>query len=397
MSAQVLVTHPGRQHSHQAALGLCRAGLLAAYWSGVPSVASHGAWVPRVLWRWLVRHSPVDLPPGRTRLAAWAPGLRRLGGSLLPRPLAAQLDFLACRLFDAWAAASLGRVAARAVLACEISALATFRAARRRGWTTLLDAPSLHHSVQDRLHGFTEPVELHRRIARVKDEEIDLADHILTVSPLARASYIEAGVRPERVHALGLGADLALFEARDAAREPGGRFRFVFCGAPIRRKGFDVLVGALRRAFAQGLDAELRVAGGRGDAAACAHALPPDRVRLLGPLTQAALASELRGADCLVLPSRSDSFGMVVVEALACGVPVLVSDQVGARELVDAGTGVVVPAGDEDALCAALLDLACRRPELRRMTAACRRAALSASWERYHESLADLVQRLVPQ
>ncbi|HKV06556.1 MAG TPA: hypothetical protein VJ725_00365, partial [Thermoanaerobaculia bacterium] len=60
---RILVTHPGRQHSHQAALGLERAGMLAGYWSGVPA-AGYG------------RYAPVALAPGRARSAPWAPALR---------------------------------------------------------------------------------------------------------------------------------------------------------------------------------------------------------------------------------------------------------------------------------------------------------------------------------
>lgn len=395
MKRGVVVTHPGRQHSHQAALGLHRAGLLAAYWSGVPSVREQGGWVPRSLWRHFVRYGPIDLPPKRAGWAPWVPALRRASDAL-PKAAATRVDYFACRAFDRWVARRLPRVTTDAVLACEISALETFRAAKSRGLVTLLDAPSFHHAAQDRLHGFTEPASVHRRITGVKDAEIALADHILTVSELARGTYLEAGVPAGKVHAVSLGADLGLFRARDAAAATVGPFRYVYCGAMLIRKGFDVLVAAFLAASARGLDAELRVIGPRGDAAPHAERLPRERVRLLGPLPQEAVAAEMRSADCLVLPSRNDSFGMVVAEALACGVPAIVSDQVGARDLVTPGrTGFVVPAGEAGPLADVLLDCASRRAELRAMTGACRAAAESATWEAYHTRLATLVSRLL--
>jgi glycosyltransferase involved in cell wall biosynthesis len=365
--------------------------LLSGYWSGVPAVREQGAWVPRRLWRRFVRYEAIDVPSGRTRWAPWVPALRQASG-LLPQSLGARIDLLACRAFDRWAARRLHEPGATAVLACEISALTTFRRAKQLGMTTLLDAPSFHHAAQDRLHGFTEPPRVHRRITAVKDEEIRLADHVITVSSLARATYLDAGVAADKVHAVSLGADIALFEQRRGTEPATGRFRFLYCGAMLIRKGFDVLAAAFRDAVAKGLDAELCVIGPSGDAASHAKHVPRERLQLVGPLTQAALAEEMRAADCLVLPSRNDSFGMVVAESLACGVPAIVSDQVGARDLIEPGrTGFVVPAGDVGALTAVLLDCASRRSELRAMAGACRGVAETATWEAYHARLADLV------
>ncbi len=152
------------------------------------------------------------------------------------------------------------------MIACEISALATFREARRRGIATLLDAPSIHHAAQDRLHGTTDPPRLHRRIVAVKDAEIALADQILTVSELARQTYVDAGVPPEKVHAVPLGADLELFSP-DGADRKGADFTFLFSGATIHRKGFDLLLEAFDRVRAGAPAVRLRLAGPRGDSA----------------------------------------------------------------------------------------------------------------------------------
>ena len=167
---KVLVTHPGRQHSHQAALALQGAGMLAGYWSGVPA-AGFG------------RNSPVPLDPRRARSFPWTPALRRAG------PWS---DFLACRLFDRWAARGLREGGSAAVIACEISALATFERARRLGMTTLLDAPSIHHAAQDRLHGTADSPALHRRIVAVKDAEIALAWAYISISALGSAGSLSA-------------------------------------------------------------------------------------------------------------------------------------------------------------------------------------------------------------
>jgi glycosyltransferase involved in cell wall biosynthesis len=369
--------------------------MLAGYWAGVPAVEEQARRVPRSLRARFARYVPVPLEPSLARWFPWTPALRRTGDTVLPSSAAAWTDFAACRLFDRWVARGLGKIEADAVLACEISALETFRTAKQRGLANFLDAPSVHHAAQDRLHGTTDSPRLHRRIIRIKDEEIALADHVVTVSELARQTYLDAGVPAEKVHAVPLGADLGLFSPDGSGPEKGRPFTFLFSGATIRRKGFDLLLDAFDRAAAERPEARLRIVGPRGDLGHLLAGQDPDRVAFLGPRTQSELAAELRQADVLVLPSRNDSFGMVVAEAMASGTPVLISEMVGAKDLVTEGrTGWIVPV-DDVAVLADQMAWCCRhREEVRAMGSDCRRAAETATWPAYHQRFAELVRSL---
>jgi glycosyltransferase involved in cell wall biosynthesis len=258
------------------------------------------------------------------------------------------------------------------------------------GLRTLLDAPSLHHAAQDRLHGTADSPRLHRVIVAVKDEEIRLADHIVTVSNLARETYLEAGVEPGKVHAVALGADLDLFTPPD--RRPPAPVRFVFAGATIRRKGFDILIAACDRLAASGTPFSLRLVGPVTDSAW------RDRpwASAAGSVPQRDLAREFQAAHCLVLPSRNDSYGMVVAEALATGMPAIVSDMVGSKDLVIAEeTGWVIPHDDADALAERLIACARNPAALAAMAPACRKIALGATWDAYAERFVALCRRIV--
>lgn len=396
----VLVSHPGRQHSHQAAMALSQAGMLAGYWAGVPSHQDQQAWIPR---RWrerYIRYAPIAIPEGRARWLPIAVSLRRLGRLSRTKWIEQPIDFLACRAFDRQVARRLEATGARAVIACEISALETFRLAKRLGMCTILDAPSVHFSTQDRISPSDERPWLHQRIVEVKHAELALADHVITVSSLARDTYLEAGVASARVHAVALGADTRLFiSSADSAdrRLPTTPFTFVFAGATLHRKGVDILIDAFEKLQERMPGcASLVFIGTRGDAH---HRI--ERCRVKGimtrpPVKQSDLQKAFSAADCFVLPSRHDSFGMVVAEAMACGLPAIVSTMVGAKDLIEEGaSGWVVPVADAGALAERMAWCVEHRDAVRAMGPAARAAAERHDWESYRARFSTLIRQLV--
>jgi glycosyltransferase involved in cell wall biosynthesis len=368
----VLVCHPGRQHSHQLALGLHEHGRLAGYLAGLP------AW-----WRPL----PPALASADVRTFPIAPVSRRIGAGL-GGDAAVRAEYWGYRAFDRWCAREVRRRALRAVVCYENAALETFRAARAAGIRCILDAASVHHALQDMRWPPTESAPLHRSITAAKDEELGLADAVLACSAMAGRSYVEAGVPAGRVHALHLGVDICQFQPLPR-RERATSVHFAFVGAARRLKGFDLLLEALADVRAAYPDTTLGVFG---DARACPSA---SGVEYHGQLDHPRLALELALCDCLVLPSRFDSFGLVVLEAMACGLPVIVSDGAGAAECVDEATGWIVPMGDRDALASAMRRCIERRAELPALGAAARLVAEQNDWSVYRERATRLIESLL--
>ncbi|MFD9698427.1 glycosyltransferase family 4 protein [Lentzea sp. NPDC059081] len=163
----------------------------------------------------------------------------------------------------------------------------------------------------------------------------------------------------------------------------------LLCVASITpRKGHDVLVRAL-----QGIDADWRLTCVGPHGPFLAQLPPDDRVSYPGPLAGEALTSAYATADLFVLASRAETWGMVVTEALAHGLPVIASAVPDA--LGDGGT--LVPIGDESAFAAALT---CWFHDQKyrdglRVRARVRRAALS-TWDESTEDLRRVLATLRP-
>lgn len=151
-----------------------------------------------------------------------------------------------------------------------------------------------------------------------------------------------AAAEDARMRATAIGDELDLPE----------RF-VVFAGRLVEAKGIPDLVAALRRL---GNDAPTVVVAGQGPLERELAAVP--KLRLLGFQPQTRLIELFALASAAVLPSRTEPWGVVVNEALACGCPVIVSDAVGAAEdlVRDGIDGRIVAAGDVDGLAAALLE-----------------------------------------
>lgn len=390
---QILVAHPGRQHSHQLARALHDENALAEYWTGVPTAdpASKGP-----LYQKAIRYSPqptTALPRCVVRHWYVMPIVRRLAELVFSPSRAKALRHRAAAWFDAWVARRVPS-GLDAVVCYENAARDTFRAAKEQGATTILDAASVHHTWQDAFYEPTESAAAHRRITRRKDEEIALADHVVTVSEFARESYVEAGVPAEQVTSVPMGANLDVFSGGGDRENPTAQpFTFLFAGHARPLKGVDVLLEASEQLVAAGMDHRLQFAGGRDEGVFQNTCAP---VESLGYLSHDRLASAFHAADCLVLPSRFDSFGRVVVEALAAGLPAIVSEHVGAKEVLTEGeTGWVVPTEDVDALAERMRWCVAHRDQVRDMQTTAARTGQNYSWTAYRERVTDVIASIV--
>jgi glycosyltransferase involved in cell wall biosynthesis len=224
------------------------------------------------------------------------------------------------------------------------------------------------------------------RISR-KDAELASADFILCPSPFVSRSLIAAGIPEKKIFVLPLAAEPAWLTVEPLPREPV----FLYVGQISLRKGVHRLLRAWKRLKAYRTH-RLRLIGSMrlsekflkdfSDVYEHVRFVPRDR-----------LAVHYAQAQALVFNALADGFGMVVMEAMSCGTPILASQNSGAAMLVtDTQEGRLFPYGDDDALMA-VLDWALRHPsELAEMGLLARWKAAEWTWPKYRTAFGEWVQ-----
>ncbi len=214
-------------------------------------------------------------------------------------------------------------------------------------------------------------------------------DTVYVNSEQYRRSWLEKGIPPEKLQILPRGLDLALFDPkrRDAkfwqrferTALPNETVRLLYVGRISREKDLDVLVAAFRLLGETAAPVSLCFVGNGPYEKALAELLP--EAIFTGRLAGEELATAYASADIFVFPSTTDTFGNVIIEAQASGLPAIVSDVGGPCELVThEQDGLVTKARDAEAFAAAIRRLTNNPGERAELGARARAKVLDRSW-----------------
>ena len=289
-----------------------------------------------------------------------------------------------------------------------MSAWASAQAARRLHIPLLVTFHALG-SVKRRYQGPADTSPLNR--IRVEVAVAEVADRIVATATEEVRELELLGVPSSKVSVVPCGVDLEHFtpgpttKASPSAPARRCRYRLLSVGRLVPRKGYEIIIEALTRLP----ETELLIAGGAGsgDAApeperdrlvAVAERLGvADRVRLIGQVARTDMPTLLRSADLVVCSPWYEPFGIVPLEAMACGVPVVASAVGGMLDTVlDSVTGALVPPRDPVALAdvvGRLLESPTRRTELAR--AGLERVRSRYSWDRVAADTAAVYEQTV--
>jgi D-inositol-3-phosphate glycosyltransferase len=253
----------------------------------------------------------------------------------------------------------------------------------------------------------------------VEGQLMTQADRVVAGSPLDKAQMVWLyGANPDAVQVIPPGVDLHRFraidphEAKAAIGVPPEKRMVLFVGRIEPLKGIDTLLRAMQKVAAECGGCEgLTVAIIGGVASVPLEEMSAEMARLhrlraelgienlvtfLGKREQDMLPYYYSAAEMVVMPSHYESFGMVALEAMACGTPVIASRVGGLRFSVSHGrTGLHVPVGNADALAAAIIKLL-KNDALRwRLGSNARAYAESFAWPVIAQRITDLYDELL--
>jgi glycosyltransferase involved in cell wall biosynthesis len=378
----------GKFHTFDLARELHQRGLLQGVYSGYPMFKLRDEKLPAQLihtFPWL--QTPYMALTGRDKL----------GQRLL-------------RLYEHWNRISFDHYTARSLSECDVfvglsgSALITGRKARQRGIRYICDRGSSHIRAQNELLAqehllWREPFTgIDPRVIDREEAEYAEADGITVPSGFSARTFIEQGVPPQKVHRLPYGVNLGSFHA--TAQPAPQFFDILFAGGASLRKGIPYLLQAFQRlkhprkrlffagAFSAEFAQKLQQLG-----------LWSDHIQLLGHLQQAELRDRMSSSSVLVLPSIEDGFGLVMAQAMACGCPVIASENTGGSDLfLDGDAGFIVPIRRADLLADRLQQLA-DDPTLRNAMGqrALRVVQSFGGWQRYGDEAVAIYASLLQQ
>lgn len=410
----ISLIHPtGNPNARQAALAMQELGLLREV---ITTIAHNpqgnlGRWlqllpttISNSIANELGRRTWVVADGVPVRTHPWREAMRM---GLLKSGISGRLGLNSQSLVD-WVYAGLDRHVAQhhlqglaAVYAYEDGAATTFAVAKQLGILCFYDLPILFYrmarEIQQQeaqlfpeLSASLQAVQEPEWKLKRKQQEIVLADHIFVASSITQQSLLREGVSPDKITVIPYGAPIDYFQPQPKQDKT---FRALFVGRVGARKGIHYLIKAWQEL--QLPQAELMLVGLNEFPETWLTKLP-ESIRYIPSVPHATLNQYYSNANVFVFPSLVEGFGLVLLEAMACGIPVITTPNTAGPDIITDGVeGFIVPIRDVEALKEKLEWCDSHPVELSQMGRAARRKAEQLTWEAYRQSLANQVLSLL--
>ena len=300
--------------------------------------------------------------------------------------------------FDRWVARRIRRSACRVFVGVETCSAESFAVARECGKVRVLDCPGIEAGFLDEIAAEAAAAFGIATVSRAdspamrerKRREIELADAILVCSEAQARVLRSRNATTANLYVVPLWVDSQFWRPAEGLRKSdSGPLRALFVGKINLRKGVPFLIRAMSECNAS---VALTLVGGVDDELRQFLENYEGKINLLPPCTKTELRKHYHKHDLLILPSLGDSFGFVAMEAMACGLPVIVSENCGAP-VPDPSWRV--PAMDSAAIARRLEYYAVNSQALEQDGQVARQFALRFTPECYRDKIKGLYLRLL--
>lgn len=406
---KAVVVHAGARDGYQLAWALAENDLLDRlytdlFWPADQRLANRLARLVPALHRQALQRSAAAIPFRRVKLHL----LRGLLSLLVERVrrLPAALRRRAHRSADAALGRAAGRRAARAGEGLVTYSYYGYDAMQAYRQPAMLFQVHPHPATMRRL--LTEELRAHPDCAESLTQEWELslpeedfrhlvaepqmASRFLAASSFTKQSLVEHGADPDAITVIPYGVDLQRFHPapEKPVPLPGRKLQLLFVGRINQRKGVKYLLEALRQFPADRV--QLTICGRVVDSLSLFResGLP---IEIRPSVSAEDLVRAYQAADLFIFPSVAEGFAQVLLEALACGLPILSTTHTAAPDLITEGReGFIVPPRRADLLAERIQWCLDHRSALHAMRAAARDKAEQFTWARFRARTADAVR-----
>lgn len=403
---KAVVVHAGARDSYQLALALSEANLLQALVTDL-FLPANWTWMIRLAARFspgladLLSRRSAGIEPSQIEQRVFD-GLLILALEKIPRvPLAYR------RSTQRSADASLGRAAGSLARRSHSGLIAYsyygFDAIRAYGHPAMLFQVHPHPATMRRI--LSEELAAHPDCAASLEQEWELAlpdedyrhlvaetsmaSRYLVASSFTRASLIEHGTDPSAIHVIPYGVDLKRFHPPPAPPR-NAKLELLFVGRINQRKGIKYLLESLHLLNSD--QVHLTICGRVVDDLALFK--PYAHLITIRPsVSSSELVAAYQAADLFVFPSVAEGFAQVLLESLACGLPILSTTHTAAPDLIEDGVeGFILPPRRPDLLAERLAWALDHRIEITDMRSAARVRAEHFTWQRFREQIVRVAE-----
>jgi glycosyltransferase involved in cell wall biosynthesis len=413
----ILLSHPiGNEFVREALIAFDRAGMLSEFWTAISwnSKSAINRALPQSLRELFARRSFPESIRSRTHTLPVREAIRLFAGAIgvssrhetgifsidavfreLDKKVAARL-----RKIDPPSPGLRRAGNVRAVYAYEDGALESFRAARDRNLQRIYDLPIGYWRVGQKIFAeeaqrepewsatLTGTLDSDEKLSR-KDEELRLATRVIVASTFTKQTLSESPCTA-KIDIVPYGAPERI--SNDIVK-PGERLKVLFAGSLGQRKGLSYLLKAIETL---GAHVELTLLGRKAASGCAPLESAVKKYRWLPTLNHGGVLREMHSHDVLVLPSLFEGFGLVILEAMAQGTPVITTEHTAGPDVIENGTdGFIVPIRSSTAIAEKLELLASERERLRSMKIAAKAKAQSLGWEIYRQRLVQVAREVI--
>lgn len=409
LSRRAVVVHAGARDSYQLAWALANEDLLDRlytdlFWPADRALPNRLAKFIPGFHRQAVQRSSGGVPFGRVRMNVLRGVLSLLVERL--RRIPAGLRRRAHRSADAALGARAGRRAAKTHAGLVSYSYYGYDAMRNYGHPAMLFQVHPHPATVRRL--LSEELAAHPDCAESLEQEWELAlpeedfahlvaetrmaSRFLAASTFTRNSLLEHGANPDTISVVPYGVDLERFRPDEGrpAPVPGAKLQLLFVGRINQRKGVKYLLEALKQFDPR--EVELTICGRVVDSLSLFRDSGV-QVNIRASVTGEDLVRAYQAADLFIFPSVAEGFGQVLLESLACGLPILATTHTAAPDLITEGReGFIVEPRRPDLLVERIAWCLENRTTLHEMRGQARATAEHFTWERFRAQAAAAVR-----